>query len=81
MCECICGEANPIFAIRVGESIVAIDLYRGCKSCDLKPGIWLDVYPASDEDLLDGLKVEMHSDKSAISHLRVDLQGWELRKP
>lgn len=34
MCECNCGDFKPYKAYRVGELVLVVEIYWGCKSCN-----------------------------------------------
>ncbi len=34
MCECLCGEFEAYKAFRVGELVLAVEIYHGCPSCN-----------------------------------------------
>jgi hypothetical protein len=34
MCECGCGEFRPDKAVRIGDKVLAIEIYPGCRDCD-----------------------------------------------
>jgi hypothetical protein len=44
MGECGCGEMNIIDNVFVGDKVLAVDLYRGCRYCGADIGIKLHIF-------------------------------------
>ncbi len=65
MGECGCGEMNIVDSFLVGDKVVAVDLYRGCRYCSENPlGIVLHIFTKKQAKFWDiNPKEELKPDK------------------
>ena len=54
MCECGCGNMNPIAAYKVGGNVLIVDEYHGCSDCCTPIGLSLHIFsPKEAKEWLD----------------------------
>jgi hypothetical protein len=67
MCECACGDAQIEKGWRVGENILAVELYRGCKECNAGLLVSLHIFtPEQAEEY----EIEI------VGEFKPDAHGW-----
>jgi hypothetical protein len=67
MCECGCGAINPIAAYQIGNSILIIDEYYGCKDCNNPIGFTLHIFSKKEAKEWIDFKPEIFKPKPPIS--------------
>jgi hypothetical protein len=57
MCECSCGDFNPTKLMKVGENILAVEIYPGCQECNT--GIIFGLHILTEEEAVNrGLEID-----------------------
>jgi hypothetical protein len=76
MCECGCGDLNPKQVVKIGDYILAIEVYPGCKDCETGIMVTLNLF-SKDEAERWGLeaKEEFKPDETGWSRIDIPLLG------
>ena len=67
MCECGCGNFNPYKAYKMGENVLAVEIYPGCEECGTGLMVSLHIFTPDEAK---------HYDMEPTEEFKPDEFGW-----
>lgn len=76
MGECGCGELRPDQVVKIGDKVLAIEIYPGCHDCGTGIMTWLDLFtPVRAEEFLLEVSGEFKTDEFGYGQLSFPIIG------